>query len=983
LIRKARRSSAANHDGSGLLGSVFGRRTFATRAASPDAEGSSAPSAARARLAFATACASLIAAVALLATSVAPAAATETCPNEARREEQGAAGRALPDCRAYELVSQLNQPSPSFRRYNEGFPPTGIDVLIQQNGYGWENPLYMPQVQYGVSTAQDGDAALFEAVQPNSESDSIKGNLSRRTPNGWVGENIIPPQTRRGFLCDPAGYVGFSPNFDQVAVSIGLSENQYSYVGDCGYPEPPLSPGESRESSNLFLRDTATRSFQLVNVTPEGEKSYDPRFVTMSSDGSRAVFLSRAQLTSDAPNGETRDRSTTEGHCASPFGNVYLWHEGAVRLATVLPDGTPVRGTLAGAHQAGECGRYAPAESAGFTHAVSADGERILFYAGGGFKVYEFSNVRPNAPYLGGGLYLREHPGAEQSALGGSGECTEPAKACTIQIDLPQGVSGSGGGGNFQWANAEDTKVFFTDEEQLTPDATAEAGKPDLYEYDLGKPEGQRLTDLTAGASEPADVLGVSGASEDGSYLYFAAQSDLTGAQQNSHGESAVGPTQGSGTLGGLTKGTGNLQSFSNQVTGVNVSSGQFHLGQEITGQYIREGTTITACSPDCSAPSELTLSESVNETASGVELTGAGSAEVTGVNATSGAFHEGMSISGTGIPAHTWIKEVGNGSLTLSHGVTAEGAQSLSATGVNLYLRHAGATTFIAGLSALAGDQCDWTPTCLTSRVSQNGAFLAFDSFDQLTGYDNHPVHPAACQKLTGRVYLGAEEEPCPQAFRYSVAGGPNGELTCATCNPNGSPPASEFGWAVIPMANFEFEGNLGLNNAVSNAGEVFFETMEKLVPADENGTWDVYQYDGGEGAGAQLHLISSGKSEQPSFFADATPDGSNVFFGTFQSLLRADTRSDYDLYDARAGGGFAEPLIPPCEAESCRGAGQTPPTFSTPNSAHNENPGNPHEKPCPKGKVRRHGRCVSKHRRHHRRHHRRAARHNRRAGK
>ena len=38
-------------------------------------------------------------------------------------------------------------------------------------------------------------------------------------------------------------------------------------------------------------------------------------------------------------------------------------------------------------------------------------------------------------------------------------------------------------------------------------------------------------------------------------------------------------------------------------------------------------------------------------------------------------------------------------------------------------------------------------------------------------------------------------------------------------------------------------------LSHNVSDSGEVFFDTMEKLVPADENETWDVYQYAGGEG--------------------------------------------------------------------------------------------------------------------------------------
>lgn len=776
----------------------------------------------------------LLVAVSLcLAALAAPAGAAEGCENEARRVEQGST--FLPDCRAYELVSQPYQPVPDSRTYFNGFPPSSSMGFYS---YG-EEPVEMPEVQYGVSVAQDGNAALFGSYQPNSESDSINSNLSRRVSTGWVGENIIPRVSRHGFLCDPGTYVGYSENMQEIAISLGLSENFASNAEDCGRPEPELVPGESRESANLFLRDTATGSFELINITPQGTTSYDPHFAATSADGSHIVFLSRALLTPEAPSqGElgSGSSSTTEGHCTYSFGNVYLWSAGAVHLVTVLPDGSPVQGTLAGGHVT-SCD-IVPSQTAGFTHSVSADGERIVFYAGGGFQhPSEYvSDVRPNAPYIGGGLYLRERASAAQSQVNGSSECAEPQKACTVQVDRPEGGPGSPGGGQFQWADSETTKIFFTDEEKLTPGATAEAGKPDLYEYDLEKPAGQRLTDLTPSATEPADVLGVSGASQDGAYIYFVADGDLTSNQENSH--------------------------------------------------------------------------------------------------------------EATAIPGQA-----------------------------NLYLRHAGATTFVATLDAAGGDQCDWIAWCLTSRVSQNGLFLAFDSIAEQTGYDNHPTRPEACQHLT----LVAES-PCVEAFRYAADSGAHGELTCATCNPSGAPPAAEFAWSVIQAADHEYEGITRVTNAVSDSGQVFFETMEKLASEDDNETWDVYEYDGGEGASARQNLISSGKNELPSYFDDATPDGRNVFFVTDQSLLHADDRADYDLYDARVNGGFvsqSEAIQPPsCESlEGCHSPLSEPPAeFSaasaslsgagnltpTPHTPEGKAPAKSHH--CRKGLVHRHGRCVKK---------------------
>ena len=826
------------------LRAALGTRKAVARSAfpgigAPAPDGSGACSGGRGHLVFAsTTSAALIAMVALLFTSAAPATASENCSNEARREEQGAAGRALPDCRAFELVSPSYMPSPEYRRYFEGVAPlAGTGFVLP------EEPWEVPSAQTGVSTAVNGNAALFSSIEPNSVADGESNDLSRRGPNGWVGENIEPPQSRHGFLCLVAGYSGFSQNLEQVVFKDGFSENEGGeprYIEDCGRDEPRLVPGEPEDSANMFLRDTATGSFQLVNVTPPGAKSYDPWFSAISADGSHVIFQSRALLTPDAPSTEA-EGSASEEYCSFEYGDVYVSSGDMVHLLTVLPDGTPIPGTLAGA-RTGNCG-YPPQQSSRFTHSVSADGERILFYGGGGFKFrgpFEY-HPRIDAPYVHGGLYLREHPGADQSALNGAGECTEPAKACTIQIDAPEGGSGASGGGQFQWASADTSKIFLTDEEKLTPDSSAETGKPDLYEYDLEKPAGHRLIDLTASAGEPADVIGVSGTSEDGSYVYFVAQGKLASNENSKEASAQIGEA--------------------------------------------------------------------------------------------------------------------------------------------NLYLHHAGTTTFISSLDAEGGDRCDWTAYCLTSRVSANGAFIAFDSIDSLTGYDNDPVHPNACKPMTE-----VPESPCMEAFRYAASSGANGELTCASCNPSGEPPASEFAWSVIEQVGRG--GGVGafsmqLSHNVSNSGQVFFNTMEKLIPTDENGTWDVYQYDGGEGSSAQLHLISSGKSELPSYFDDASPDGNNLFFVTAQALVRSDTRTDMDLYDARVGGGFAEPLVPQCEGESCRATGQIPPTVPTASSTTFSGPEEGHNHPrCAKGLTLRHGKCVSKRPKHHRGPHRKAH-HKRGAGK
>jgi hypothetical protein len=125
-----------------------------------------------------------------------------------------------------------------------------------------------------------------------------------------------------------------------------------------------------------------------------------------------------------------------------------------------------------------------------------------------------------------------------------------------------------------------------------------------------------------------------------------------------------------------------------------------------------------------------------------------------------------------------------------------------------------------------------------------------------------------------------------------------------------------------------------------VSDNGQVFFETLDSLLRRDTNDRRDdVYEYEKG-----QLRLISTGTEEADSRFLDATPDGSDVFFGTAERLLPRDIDATYDYYDARIGGGFAEAAspAPPCGAGSCHGSDYAAPGSVTPGTDRFVGPGN-----------------------------------------
>ncbi len=103
----------------------------------------------------------------------------------------------------------------------------------------------------------------------------------------------------------------------------------------------------------------------------------------------------------------------------------------------------------------------------------------------------------------------------------------------------------------------------------------------------------------------------------------------------------------------------------------------------------------------------------------------------------------------------------------------------------------------------------------------------------------------------------------------------------------------------------------------------------------------------------GGCLYLISTGQSAQPSYFGDASADGTNVFFFTRQSLVGQDQDENYDVYDARVNGGIAAQNPPPwaqCTGETCRTAPEAPPVFGVPSSTTITDGGNlPQVEPKP----------------------------------
>jgi hypothetical protein len=304
------------------------------------------------------------------------------------------------------------------------------------------------------------------------------------------------------------------------------------------------------------------------------------------------------------------------------------------------------------------------------------------------------------------------------------------------------------------------------------------------------------------------------------------------------------------------------------------------------------------------------------------------------------------------------------------SRGLSADAGQP------NLYLRHDGATSFIATLTGgngtfKTGDESDWTPDLgqQPTRVSPDGQWLELMSEAPITGYDNR-------DRESGR--------PVAEVYLYHAA---TNRLTCASCEPSGERPrgveeekletrssgvaggthlwpehslvgANVEGWMVIQKTAARYQPRY-----LNDEGRLFFNSGDALVPQDSNGTEDVYEYeppgvgDCGEASvtfsarsGGCVSLVSSGSSPQESAFLDASESGDDVFFLTAARLSRIDTDNSFDVYDAHRCTSalpciaFPEVQSSPCENEaSCKPAPTPQPSiFAAPASATFSGPGN-----------------------------------------
>ena len=474
-------------------------------------------------------------------------ATAETCPNAKQRAEQPY-GLTLPDCRAYEMVSPLDtggqdatdalafKNAQGLRASVSGeaiayvsagsfAEPAGADVwnelLSRRGGGAWSTQaITPPQEPSGTQLISAYEASAFTPELTAGIASSIASMPESGAPESASGERKLYVVRYGEDPAEPSySYVGALGTGDGLSVALGASSDLSHVVFGVGTAsewvdgsEVPVGVTNGGEALSASVGSAVSEASRAAEVDA---------WRAVSSDGSRVYFTSPAA--EFAGNGEPE-----------PAAQLYVRvNAEQSQSATAYPEANAT-GTLTSGSQV--IGSVTSTRADSF-----AVGERIS-----GYGLAPGTTVTAWEPHTG---TLTVSAPADVSAGGvalqAGGECTEAAKACTIDISASQRASSDTNGlqaARYWGASANGARVFFTSDAELTDDA--KTGPADdaanLYEYDLERPAGERLKDLTVDTADAdgAAVQGVVQISKDGSYVYFVADGVLSSVP-NEHGEFA------------------------------------------------------------------------------------------------------------------------------------------------------------------------------------------------------------------------------------------------------------------------------------------------------------------------------------------------------------------------------------------------------------------------------------------------------------
>ncbi len=203
------------------------------------------------------------------------------------------------------------------------------------------------------------------------------------------------------------------------------------------------------------------------------------------------------------------------------------------------------------------------------------------------------------------------------------------------------------------------------------------------------------------------------------------------------------------------------------------------------------------------------------------------------------------------------------------------------------------------------------------------------------------------------------------PQVFEYDSVTGELVRVSVGQAGYAGGTASADSHGSLIGPQLYGREGGFQPSRvdtrlAVSADGStVVFESAGSLAPGAEAaaaaGAQSVYEYrSAGRISNGNVYLVSDGRDvsrgQHPAMMLDQS-DG-DIFFATADPLLAQDVNTQFDIYDARAGGGFPPvSALAVCAGEACQGAPASLSSRGVPGSV--SVPGTGNLSPPPPGPV------------------------------
>jgi hypothetical protein len=440
-----------------------------------------------------------------------------------------AASPALPDGRAYELVSPSEKAS-------EVYPPDPYQRLngsCERAGAPSEEcyPGLLGQLM-PMQASADGNAVTYVGgpFHPGLSSEASE-YLSRRSASGWDTEALSGPLFKSSG--QGQGYRAVSPDLSRSI--------QYQVT-------PPLTPDAPAVGgvgfANLYLRKADGTLQPLVEKAPPhrdpGERVPGGNQFAATFSGGNAgtgsvpAYTHLAFAANDALTPEVPGVAPAAPEVSAQEEDLYEWADGGLHLINVLPNGAADPGATIGS---GRLLAIRENEIANFDHAISNDGSRIFWSDLPSGQVY----VRID------GTETREinSPGDFLTAAA-DGSKVLLSNGCLYDVargDCEDLTDGQGGFSGLVGASEDLSRVYFVDTEALSGSSenanheTPQSGEDNLYAWHAGtvtfigilqfsdNKEG-RLGQYGVWKPSAADRLAQ--VTSDGRYLAFQSVSRLT-----------------------------------------------------------------------------------------------------------------------------------------------------------------------------------------------------------------------------------------------------------------------------------------------------------------------------------------------------------------------------------------------------------------------------------------------------------------------